>query len=129
MPPLAHSLSSSAFIAFSFRDPRAVLRQVELCQRVECRCSEGRQPDEVGFVLLGEVPIQPVGCLDEAVVQTIGSDQRRRQPAPHRRVIVDLVTEVPPLGMRPQLLIRQSQRPVHLVGVCMDPDTRRGRAR
>ena len=42
-------------------------------------------------------------------------------------MIVDLVSEVPPLGMSPQLLVGEPQRPVDLVCVCVDPDALRRR--
>jgi hypothetical protein len=80
---------------------------MKLCERVESRRCERRQPNEVGFVLLGELALEPVGGLDEPVVLAVGTDERDREPASHWRMIVDPVPEVPPLGMGAELLVRQ----------------------
>ena len=101
---------------------------MQLRQGVEREGRERRQTNEVRLVLLGEVTLQPVGGLDEPVVLAIRADQRDRQPTSHRRVIVELVAEVSPRGMGPQLLIRESQRAVHLVDIRVDPNSPRGRA-
>ena len=57
-------------------------RGMELGQRAQGRRVERRQAHEVRLVLLGEVAIEPVGCLDESVVRPIGPDQGNGEPPP-----------------------------------------------
>jgi hypothetical protein len=65
-----------------------------------------------GLVLLGELALEPIGGLGEPVVLAVGTDERDRTPAAHRRMVVELVPEVPPLRMSAELLVRQPDRPV-----------------
>ena len=80
---------------------------------------------EVDLVQFCEVAIQPVGGLDEAVVHAVRSVSGTASQPRIEGMIVDLVSEVPPLGMSPQLLVGEPQRPVDLVCVCVDPDALR----
>jgi hypothetical protein len=50
---------------------------------------------------------------------------RDREPAAHRRMVVDLVPEVPPLRMSAELLVRQPDRPAHLLGERVDAEALR----
>src|SRR5262249_39371779 len=57
-----------------------IVRQVELCERVERRRREVCQPHEIRLVLLREFTLEPVGGLNEPVVRAVGSDKGDSQP-------------------------------------------------
>ena len=85
--------------------------------------SAGRQPHEIGFVLLGELTLEPIRGLDEPIIGAVRSDQGDGQPASHRRVVFDLVAEVPPLVAGSELLVGQPDRPGDLVCVRVDAES------
>src|SRR5262245_26613113 len=53
---------------------------MELCERVECRRRERCQLHEIRLVLLGELTLEPIGGLDEAIIRAVRSDEGASQP-------------------------------------------------
>jgi hypothetical protein len=106
----ASSIDSSTSLGRSLCDLPPIVGKMELCERIEGRRGERRQPHQVVLVLLGEIPFQPVGGLDEPVVRTVGPDEGDGQPASERLVVIDLLAEVPPPRVGAQLLVGEPDR-------------------
>jgi hypothetical protein len=68
---VASSIDSSTLFARPLSDLSPILGQMELCERIECRRGDRRQPHQVGLVLLREISLEPVGGLDEPVVRAV----------------------------------------------------------
>jgi hypothetical protein len=81
---------------------------------------ELRELDQDGFVRLVELALVLVRELDQAKIAAVVTDKRRREPTPQGGMLLRMLAEPPPAGVRFEIGLGHPHRPVALADPAVD---------